>query len=76
MNPEDLLGIDRFTKKQPAPKGPKPAGFGGKPGGRPGGNFGGKPGGNFGGRPGGNFGGNRPGGNFGKSNNSRPIQKK
>lgn len=81
MNPEDLLPIDRFTKKQPSGPRPKPAGgFGGRPGGSFGGkpSFGGRPGGNFGGKPAGNFGGNR-GGNFGgnKFNGpTKPIQKK
>lgn len=80
MNPEDLLPMDRFTKKPASgPRGPRPAGgpggrpsFGGRPqqGGRPGGPGG--PGQRFqSGRPGGNnFRGGNPGGN------TKPIQKR
>lgn len=70
MNPEDLLPMDRFTKKPV--KGPKP------PGGRPfqGGQGGGRPPFQGGNRP--PFQGNRPqgGGNFNKGGHTKQIFKK
>lgn len=73
MNPEDLLPIDRFTKKSAlGPKGPKPAGgkqFGGRPqGGRPGQGQKFQGGGNR--QGGGNFRGGHAGGH------TKPIYKK
>ncbi len=64
MNPEDLLPMDRFTKKPTGgPRGPKPAG--GRPGFQ-----GGKP---WGGRP---FQGGKPGGNFNNKGGQGGFTKK